>query len=177
MRYKRTTREPILPIGPSIGYLVLSQGKFSLLDWDDAVSTSQWRWSAMEDETEGTFYAIRGIWFGNGKIRKLRLHNVLLGPYPEGLTGDHINGNSLDNRRCNLRLIDRVAQAINRRTPKNNTSGCKGVIFHKYQKKWVSRISFNGETIDLGYFVRKVDAIAARLAAVEKYHGKFTRKE
>ena len=55
------------------------------------------------------------------------------------------------------------------KTPKNNTSGVKGVYWHKPTKKWVARIGFKGKVIYLGYYKNIKDAAAARKAAEEKY--------
>lgn len=51
----------------------------------------------------------------------------------------------------------------------NNTSGQKGVYWHKATKKWLSQIKIKGKTIHIGYYVDKQDAIDARLEAEEKY--------
>ena len=58
---------------------------------------------------------------------------------------------------------------LTQKTPSNNTSGQKGVYWHKGNKKWASNIRLKGEKIDLGYYVDKQDAINARLEGEEKY--------
>lgn len=59
--------------------------------------------------------------------------------------------------------------SLKSKTPSNNTSGCKGVSFYKNSKKWVARICISGETIFLGQYYNKEDAIKARKEAEEKY--------
>ena len=61
-------------------------------------------------------------------------------------------------------------QALRKRTPKNNTSGVKGVMWEKSKSKWKAGIRVNYKQIHLGYFDNKEDAIAARLTAEKKYH-------
>jgi hypothetical protein len=55
----------------------------------------------------------------------------------------------------------------------NNTSGCIGVVWHKYANKWMARITVNNEDIYLGLFINKQDAINARIEAEKKYFKDF----
>jgi len=52
---------------------------------------------------------------------------------------------------------------------RRNTSGYTGVIWDKYYNKWSARIGHEGKTVNLGYFRRLEDAVAARKKAEEKY--------
>lgn len=70
----------------------------------------------------------------------------------------------------NVRWATKTVQAINQRTRLSNTSGHKGVFFHKRRNKWCARITLNSKQIDLGYFSNIEDAIEARLKAEELYH-------
>jgi hypothetical protein len=58
---------------------------------------------------------------------------------------DHINGNSLDNRRDNLRLVTPQQNAMNRGPQINNTSGYKGVSWNKRSKKWQVSVRYKCE--------------------------------
>lgn len=67
-------------------------------------------------------------------------------------------------------MVERTNLAsLNRKEGINNTSGVKGVSWDKKSKKWRARIGFKKETITLGYFEDKQDAINARKEAEEKY--------
>lgn len=55
----------------------------------------------------------------------------------------------------------------------NNTSGCKGVSWHKGVGMWVARIQFQGKSYHLGYFGDIGKAIEARKAAELKYFGTY----
>lgn len=108
--------------------------------------------------------------------------NVYLGRYLLGITDpnievDHINGNKLDNRRCNLRPVTHQQNLQNCDLRKDNTSGEKGVSWHKNAKKWESYIKANGKRIHLGLFNSKEDAVRAYQEAAEKYFGEFRRKK
>lgn len=83
---------------------------------------------------------------------------------------DHINMNKLDNRKCNLRIVDKKVNSINRGLQSNNTTGYKGVYYNKRDKTWSARVTVAGKTIHLGTFPTKEEAIAARQAGEEKYY-------
>lgn len=100
------------------------------------------------------------------------LHRILL--EEDKLYVDHINGNTLDNRRCNLRACTNADNLKNRiKIPKNNTSGIIGVRFRKDRNKWYAEIQYNGNKVNLGSFSNLEDAIKARKEAEIKYFGKY----
>jgi hypothetical protein len=94
---------------------------------------------------------------------------------PHGMDIDHINGDGLDNRWSNLRLATRAENIRNSRTKATNTSGFKGVSWHKRDRKWQAHIKINGRSKNLGLFEAPEDAHAAYVAAAQKYHGEFAR--
>ena len=64
------------------------------------------------------------------------VHSTVIGPIPDGHHIDHINGNKLDNRRENLRVVSAsVNQANRKRLNKNNSSGIRVVSLTKLSKK------------------------------------------
>jgi hypothetical protein len=94
----------------------------------------------------------------------------------ENPIGKFYNGNQLDNRRVNLRLVTRQQNSFNRKHPqKINNLGVKGVHWHKRAKKYRSCIRYNGKLIHLGLFVSLEDADKAYRAAEIKYFGNFAR--
>ena len=96
-------------------------------------------------------------------------------PYP--LEIDHNNQDSRDNRVENLRLAEEDGiQSQNRGTPKNNTSGVKGVSRDKNKGKWMAYIKVNDKQIHLGYFNTVKEAAASRNEAVLKYFSEKTRE-
>jgi hypothetical protein len=98
------------------------------------------------------------------------------GVWPDGEI-DHINGDGLDNRLCNLRVSDRQQNRCNSRVPVTNTSGYKGVSWCKSKKQWHAGIKRNYQTINLGYFDDVTEAAEAYRHAATKYHGDFARVE
>ena len=95
--------------------------------------------------------------------------------FKRGTHVDHINGDTTDNRKINLRYVNDVQSAYNRKRRKDNSSGFKGVHFHKSTKKWQAAINANKKRIYLGLFENKEDAIIARMEAEKKYFGEYSR--
>ena len=87
---------------------------------------------------------------------------------------DHIDRNTLNNRKNNLRPATSTENSQNRSKYKNNTSGFTGVIWDKKTNKWRAQIQHYKRNISIGYFENKEDAIRARLNAEKKYFGEFS---
>jgi hypothetical protein len=109
------------------------------------------------------------------KEKQIKIHNVILDHDPDksDLIVDHINGNVLDNRRCNLRLCTRAENARNVKKSKSNTSGYVGV--HASGKKWRATVALNGKNYCAGSFEDKVEAARARDRKAIELHGEFAR--
>ncbi len=88
---------------------------------------------------------------------------------------DHINGVRDDNRWINLRLADDKRNQQNAKMPKTNTSGIKGVSWHKRDKKWLVNIKIGGKGYCFGAFDSIEFAELVAHEAREKYHGEFAR--
>lgn len=103
------------------------------------------------------------------------LHRIIMGE--SDLFIDHINGNKLDNRKSNLRICCNADNLKNRvKLPSNNTSGILGVRYRADRDKWYAEIQFNKQKINLGSYIKKEDAIKARLEAEIKYFGIYKSK-
>lgn len=87
---------------------------------------------------------------------------------------DHINGDPLDNRWCNLREATQSENNWNIRRASNNTSGYKGVSWHSGTKKWTAAIMRNRKSHWLGSFETKGEARQAYIQASKKLHGEFS---
>lgn len=90
---------------------------------------------------------------------------------------DHINGDKLDNRKSNLRIIKKEINPINCKTYKNNTSGVKGVAWMKRLNKWQVSIQINKMGIYLGVYSDFNEAVKVRKEAELKYFGEYNRNE
>jgi hypothetical protein len=102
--------------------------------------------------------------------------HMMIGDIPEGMSIDHINGNSSDNRLQNLRLATHKQNMQNRKNSKRNTSGYRGVYWSKARQKWYAQAYSNSKHIHLGYFDTPELARDAWTAFATKEHGDFYRK-
>src|ERR1700724_898569 len=103
----------------------LTQGKTVLVDDEDFKYLSRWRWHAAYHG--GGFYARRSYVGSDGKTKKVHMSRFILDA-PKGMHVDHKNGNTLDNRKENLRIVT-VAENNRNRKPYCK-SGFKGVWQH-----------------------------------------------
>lgn len=96
----------------------------------------------------------------------IRLHNIIMGITKHDFNRevDHINRDKLDNRKSNLRLVNRQINNLNTGNQKNNKScGLKGVSYHKQYGKWRAYIMLDYKQILLGWFDNPEDAYKVRL--------------
>jgi hypothetical protein len=149
----------------------LTQGLKTTVDGDDFEIMSTSKWCAMKHGRGGA-YAVR--W--NRKAGKHEyMHRVIMNP-GKGFDVDHINGDTLDNRRENLRVCSRAENVRNRAKTKRKTlSKYKGVCWHKGRNIWVSYICYNHKTTHLGAFAREEDAARAYNEKAIELFGDFAR--
>lgn len=83
---------------------------------------------------------------------------------------DHINGDSLDNRWCNLQNGTQADNTKNQSKRKDNKSGVVGVCWDKSASKWNAYITVKQKHIFLGYFTDFDEAVAVRKAAEKEYN-------
>lgn len=150
--------------------LPLTKGLFAIVDSADLPSVSRKKW-----HTDKNNYAVSSIWFHRTKIqKKIKLHRFITSA-PANLEVDHKSGNTLDNRRSNLRLCSRSENArnIDFKPANKNALGIKGVFFRKDRGKYRSVIWLNGKPKYCGTFNNPEDAARARLEMLVEIHGEF----
>lgn len=89
---------------------------------------------------------------------------------------DHIDGNTFNNRKTNLRLITQSQNTKNSCIAKNNTSGFKGVYFDKKRNQWATEIRYNKKRIHFMRRNTKVEAVYQRLVAEKHLYKNFARE-
>ena len=149
--------------------LELSRGKEALLDDEDYIIAKRYKWYA--HYRRGKFYAATQLYDPATKTQSLvSLHDVILWK-PKGFIIDHINGDSLDNRRKNLRVCTYSENCQNTKIRKDNTSGVRGVNRKQGTEQWVARVSFKKKRFYLGTFDKKKDAIEAYNKKASELYG------
>jgi hypothetical protein len=155
----------------------ISKGYVAVIDEADVALTQGRKWLAnvayRPDGTVRTVYAYRRQ-ITNGRLRTVYLHRLIAGT-PQGFLTDHIDGDGLNNRRSNLRTVSPEQNSCNQRIGIANTSGRKGVHWHKASGLWHSQIKRGGVKHSLGYFDSIDAASAAYAKASAAIHGEYGR--
>jgi hypothetical protein len=119
----------------------LTQGKSALVDESDYDIVSKYRWHVRKDGRR--LYAGTNI---EGKV--IGMHRLILG-VRDGEECDHISGDGLDNRRCNLRIVTNQQNMMNMRKRFGCSSIYKGVSRSRNAKRWIAKITDAGfEEVD-----------------------------
>jgi hypothetical protein len=161
---------------PSYREIPLTKGQVALVDAADYEWLMQWKWFAHWAPVAKKFYAVRNEALGLRKQHIVPMHRQILGlKRGDKMHGDHINMETLDNRRSNLRIASGSQNMMNRRLQSNNKSGTKGVYWDSERRKWASVIGIDGKYIRLGRFDHIHEAASAYAEAAKKYHGEFAR--
>lgn len=147
-------------------YIKLASGDRVKVDDDDCAELRAHKWHLSNG------YASRHKNDGTGG--KIYMHRVV-SKTPENMHTDHINGNKLDNRKSNLRVVTASQNHMNRRkdSRKGLTSQLKGAQFHKASNLWRSRIKVEGRHISLGYYKTEMEAHNAYMDACKEHFGEY----
>ena len=161
-----------------------------LIDYDPLTGVMKWKWRYNLRPQASTW---NGRNAGNQIVgkdgkgyfavqlykRKYRAHRVawahFYGQWPI-LDLDHINGDKTDNRIENLREATVAQNGHNVGLTSRNTSGVRGVFWHKGARKWQAGICYLGQEIYLGLYVKLEDAIKRRQEAEAQYYGEYAKK-
>jgi hypothetical protein len=145
----------------------LSKGLLSLIDKEDFDKIKNYGWYARFDRVGKTYYAVTRTHGTN-----IIMHRLILNA-PNSLVIDHTDHNGLNNRKSNIRICTQSQNCMNKKVQSNNTSGYRGVSFHKKKNKYQATIMDNRKQIYLGAFNTAIEASEAYQAAAKKLFGEF----
>lgn len=143
--------------------ILLSQGKYAIVDDSDYQFLNQWKWSLSSG------YAVRIV-----KAKGIHMHR-LVNKTPDHMETDHVDGDKLNNRKINLRSVTLRQNAWNRPSCVGSSSRFKGVFWIKRRNKWGAKIVYMGKQIWLGQFKCEVEAAVKYDVAANNYFGEFAR--
>lgn len=163
------------PLEQSYREIPLTQGQVSLVDEEDFERVNQFKWHALWQENKRCFYAYRSIRYADGRIGALSMHRFIMGVgYGDKQEVDHKNiDQTLDNRKSNLRLATFAQNMQNRKRQRNNTSGYKGVYWHKSLSLWIAAVKLGGKRQSYS-FKHILDAAQAAVLLRFLLHGDFS---
>lgn len=138
---------------------------YAIIDAADAPFAARWRWNLIN-----TQYA--GRWEKDATTKRsclIYLHRELLGlpRIRDGREGDHINRDTLNNTRKNLRVLTHAQNLQNKASYRGATSRHRGVYWDSRAQRWRAEVRLNGKKHSLGSFLLENDAAdAARNARI-----------
>lgn len=143
----------------------LTQGKVTLVDDTEYGFLNRYKWCA--NKIGCTYYAVRGK-------DHIYMHRIIL-KAPSRVEVDHVNSDTLDNRRMNLRLCNSCENNRHRRLSCINKTGFKGVSRTTKNPKnpYVAYISVDNRNINLGYYHTAEQAAKSYDSAALKHFGRF----
>ncbi len=151
----------------------LTQNQVAIIDDEDYERVSKYKWCAQKIVQKWrTFYYAKRAFKQDGKHTTIHLHRFLMNP-PPGMQVDHKNGNTLDNRRSNLRLATCAQNQRNRRKKGGGLWQYKGVNYVAERRKHLAVISKNGVRYRLGGFNTAEEAARAYDAKAKELFGEF----
>lgn len=151
----------------------LNKNKVAIVDPEDYEYLMQWKWNAHFSQNNKSFYAMRSGQIGD-KWTTISMHRLILGVTDPKIHVDHIDHNTLNNSRDNLRIATHAQNCANRKAKKNGTSKYLGVDWHKASGKWQAKIRKNKKTIHIGIFDDEIAAAHAYDKAAIELHKEFS---
>ncbi len=145
----------------------LTKGYEAIVDNKDFIYLSKFKWCWSHG------YAIARL--PKGKGLHMRMHRLITQAKEDELV-DHINMDTLDNRRINLRICTKSQNMRNRGKQKNNTSGYKGIGWDKERNRWKVQLSANDKNI-MKRFKELEDAMRFYQELAGIYHRDFARAD
>lgn len=144
-----------------IGYT--SKGEEFYFDLEDYQKIKKWSWCISSNG-----YVITT----DSEHKRVYMHRTIMNCNKDKIV-DHINHNTIDNRKSNLRICTYSNNNMNKGLRQENTSGVSGVSWDKVSKKWRPQIMVDEKSIYLGTYSDFDEAVKVRKEAEEKYFGEY----
>lgn len=157
--------DPVDRDGALVCEVQLAGGLVALIDADDRAIVALYNWH---------FNAELGYAYGNvrfeGRKKVIPLHRYLMRPPPD-LEVDHINGDRLDNRRKNLRLLTADENKTNLKPYSGSSTGIRGVSLKKSNsnRPYLARVNCGGKVVFRQSFASLEEAAQAAAEARRRF--------
>ena len=169
------TPKPIqipLPLEGEIIKIPLTRGYVAIVDAIDA-DLLAFKWYTLNGKHSERVRAIRHLNKKTIHLSRIILERVIGRDLSSVELADHIDGNTLNNVRSNLRVASHTENMRNRKKRKESKLPYKGI--EKDHNRWRARISFNGKRIHIGHYMTPEEAYEAYKAKARELFGEFAR--
>lgn len=182
-----TTTIKTTPEGIEYCEIPLTQGQVAMVSPCDFERLNQFKWYAFFDKSRKCYIVRRNDYSQstkemNWRSRTLLMHRVVLELEPGRVPMvDHVDGNTLNNTRTNLRECTHRQNMYNSRKRRRAFTGevpsskYKGVTWCKRDKIFIGNIRTPGKTVCVGYFKDEIECARAYDKAAREFHGEFAR--
>ena len=157
--------------------ILLTQNQSTFVDDENYVKLSKYKWFAQQ--SRDSYYAGRkSPRDKSGKQTTILMHRIIM-ECPSNMQIDHINHNTLDNRKQNLRVCSQSQNNMNQILQKNTSSKYKGVCLIKSEYKetvytyWQANIVINKKQLYLGIFKSEINAAKAYNRKARELFGEY----
>jgi len=163
------TTDKLCPICHPVCKIKLPGGRFAIIDAEDQGRASICKWTYSRSNNRVGYARNKRVGY---------LHRFIM-QAPEGCEVDHVNGDTLDNRKSNLRICSPSQNRINHRLPKViGTSKYRGVSWNKKNKKWVAFVSHPNRPRarkNVGSFNSEIEAALAYDRSTFSMYGEYSK--
>lgn len=155
----------------------LTRGLSAIVDAEDFEHLSKFKWFAAGKKDHTYSYAVRAATKeerAQGAGKTIRMHRVICPPGPTQMV-DHINGNTLDNRKSNLRTCSRSQNARNTQAARNAKVKFKGVSFNEKDQVFQAFVTVDDKPTYIGQYPNAMEAALAYDKFAMHIQGEFAR--
>lgn len=147
----------------------LTRGAVAIVDDEDFPALAQFKWFLNPSKSKKYAMGHASIL---GQTKRIYMHRFILSP-PDGMLVDHIDGDGLNNRRANLRLVSPRQNCWN---VSRSSARSKEMGVYPARHGWIALLTVSGERKYLGYFKHIEDAVSARRSAEVEHFGEYARR-
>jgi hypothetical protein len=149
----------------------LTRGKYAIVDVEDFERLNKYKWHCTHCGYAKT--AVPNKSDKGPRQIPVSMHKLIC-PAPDGMIIDHINRNSLDNRKANLRAATQKQNVWNRKFKRTKgRTRYNGIRWDKNKEKWQVRLTINGRRESFGYYADEIEAAKAFDRVAKKYRGEY----